>query len=1119
MKAKRILALVLVMTLLLPASFTFASTGSPLTSLAIRDGSGTTYLNVTDANPGEYSVQVPYGTEKVHLDVTRRNIQDIVIIGKDFLEDGQAFELNVSPGADGNTFLLMVEDGESTEFYDIIIYVLDAPPLSELSEVEDLTALVGGVNVIEFHPDILTYEAIVDFKHETVTFGVTTTDLMNDIIFINDMTGQVAQQLSLIVGLNTFKIELFYNNESVSEHTVSIIRKPDISVLEDLINEMGELYNNTEAGEEVGQYPFDAKLRFDNAIGAAVLARDTATTQEQIYDAIDKLSDEYYIFIASRNLEVVDREDLLGAIYEAEDALAVAVEGNLQGQYPVGSKAILQAAINEAYLVYQDLYVIQSELDAAEVVLYGALNTFLNGVITGSQTPRILQYIYRPSNEVSVEVGKTIKLQFLAMYDTYEVVDVTNETLWSSRNAEIASVSAGEVTGLSIGQVLIDVDHNGFQVYFTVRVRAAQVEKVELLSKIQEAEGLVSFSVEGVLEGQYPYGSVAVLQAERNTALWVYHDAQATQVEVNEAKGRLEEAIEYFKSLRISSQLPELRNYNNLDSLYGSTAITPAFNPDVLEYNINVGNDIEDYTIQAATSNGATIRINGEVRNAAVVPLEVGENAISIVVTAENGGTKTYTVKVSRDGAGQQQPSLDDNTELPHISIENMLFMFNPDLTEYNLYVGNSIDSLNLLITRRASTTVILNGTAVEGPRNVPLSVGENIITIVVIAENGVDTRTYTITATRQAASVITPPVTNENNNGGSTGGSSGGSSGKSSGGGGGAASTPQQPAQNNQNNQSQQTPVQQQSVVQYESKITDGLSTVEVGKGTVVANSNEIKNIMESGKPVVLESAIATIDFGKTALNTPEVKSAAVGSTLELGAKLTETVITEKVISSARLNESGLYVLGGSVLDLVAELRHIDGTSTRIRSFAEPVKVILNLRELGLVGENMDNLTAVRFVPQGDGTYKAVKLGGEYDSKNETFEFYTDSFSLYSIVRADNLTQIKLAIGANDYLVNENSKVTDVPALIEDGRTLVPLRVVAEALGAKVEWESSTRTVTIKLDGKVLTLVVDQTIEGMDVPARILESRTMVPIRYVSEMLGAYVLWFGETQTIQIIK
>ncbi|KJF26407.1 hypothetical protein TZ02_14185 [Clostridium aceticum] len=109
--------------------------------------------------------------------------------------------------------------------------------------------------------------------------------------------------------------------------------------------------------------------------------------------------------------------------------------------------------------------------------------------------------------------------------------------------------------------------------------------------------------------------------------------------------------------------------------------------------------------------------------------------------------------------------------------------------------------------------------------------------------------------------------------------------------------------------------------------------------------------------------------------------------------------------------------------------------------------------------------------------------------------------------------------MGANDYLVNENSKVTDVPALIEDGRTLVPLRVVAEALGAKVEWESSTRTVTIKLDGKVLTLVVDQTIEGMDVPARILESRTMVPIRYVSEMLGAYVLWFGETQTIQIIK
>nr|WP_243183051.1 copper amine oxidase N-terminal domain-containing protein [Anaerosolibacter carboniphilus] len=163
--------------------------------------------------------------------------------------------------------------------------------------------------------------------------------------------------------------------------------------------------------------------------------------------------------------------------------------------------------------------------------------------------------------------------------------------------------------------------------------------------------------------------------------------------------------------------------------------------------------------------------------------------------------------------------------------------------------------------------------------------------------------------------------------------------------------------------------------------------------------------------------------------------------------------------------------------------------------------------------------MTAVRFVPQADGAYRTVKLGGTYNSKEETFEFYTDSFSLYSIVKTDKISKIKLTVDSNDYSVDEVNKLTDVAPIIKDNRTLVPIRIVAEALGAKVDWNQDLRLVTITLDGQVLELTIDQLIEDMDVPAKMIDNRTMVPIRYISEKLGAYVLWFGETKVVEIIK
>ena len=83
----------------------------------------------------------------------------------------------------------------------------------------------------------------------------------------------------------------------------------------------------------------------------------------------------------------------------------------------------------------------------------------------------------------------------------------------------------------------------------------------------------------------------------------------------------------------------------------------------------------------------------------------------------------------------------------------------------------------------------------------------------------------------------------------------------------------------------------------------------------------------------------------------------------------------------------------------------------------------------------------------------------------------------------------------------------------------MVPIRVITEGLGGKADWDEATRTVTLTIDGKVLTMTVDKTIPGFDAAPVIINNRTYVPIRYIGEALGAHVEWIADTQQIVIEK
>lgn len=85
-----------------------------------------------------------------------------------------------------------------------------------------------------------------------------------------------------------------------------------------------------------------------------------------------------------------------------------------------------------------------------------------------------------------------------------------------------------------------------------------------------------------------------------------------------------------------------------------------------------------------------------------------------------------------------------------------------------------------------------------------------------------------------------------------------------------------------------------------------------------------------------------------------------------------------------------------------------------------------------------------------------------------------------------------------------------DVPPVIKEGRTLIPVRAIMNGLGAEVAWNAETKLVTISRDDKVIVLDLEKgeaTVNGeaveLDVPAQIISNRTFVPLRFIAQTLG----------------
>lgn len=128
----------------------------------------------------------------------------------------------------------------------------------------------------------------------------------------------------------------------------------------------------------------------------------------------------------------------------------------------------------------------------------------------------------------------------------------------------------------------------------------------------------------------------------------------------------------------------------------------------------------------------------------------------------------------------------------------------------------------------------------------------------------------------------------------------------------------------------------------------------------------------------------------------------------------------------------------------------------------------------------------------------------------------------------SDNSEDFTLTLQINSSImtVNEAESEIDAPPVIVEGRTLVPIRTIIEAMGGSVEWNDETKTAVLNYNNNVIELTVDSntayfngTANELDTAPAVVSGRTMLPIRFIAESFEFDVDWDSESQTITITK
>ena len=141
----------------------------------------------------------------------------------------------------------------------------------------------------------------------------------------------------------------------------------------------------------------------------------------------------------------------------------------------------------------------------------------------------------------------------------------------------------------------------------------------------------------------------------------------------------------------------------------------------------------------------------------------------------------------------------------------------------------------------------------------------------------------------------------------------------------------------------------------------------------------------------------------------------------------------------------------------------------------------------------------------------KVTKTNNE--TQKDVVKYYTGT-QIFAVGKDSVGQVVVMSIGSNEIIVNDAKGTIDAAPMIQNDRTFVPFRALAEAFGAEVAYDEATQAVTAKLNGVDVVMTIGSatyTVNGaektMDVAPFINGSRTMVPVRFAAEAFGIKVI------------
>ncbi len=156
------------------------------------------------------------------------------------------------------------------------------------------------------------------------------------------------------------------------------------------------------------------------------------------------------------------------------------------------------------------------------------------------------------------------------------------------------------------------------------------------------------------------------------------------------------------------------------------------------------------------------------------------------------------------------------------------------------------------------------------------------------------------------------------------------------------------------------------------------------------------------------------------------------------------------------------------------------------------------------------------------DGIYY-TKVSGSHIFRNGGNVLFTSDYTggeyIYKTILNERLKTSGIYVKLNGCILS-----FETPPIMQNDTTLVPIRFLFEQMGAAVDWNGDTETASISDGNTTVTFTIGDaaaTVNGkpveMTVPAQLIDDKTMVPVRFLSEALGRTVTGDGEKDTVII--